>query len=60
MQWFDKRLGEIIYPDEEVVEALQALESDANEELRQAIKETLGKIHEIQAILNKHTQTQNH
>lgn len=44
-----KQLGEIIYPDEEVVEVLQALESDANEELEQAIKETLERIHEVQS-----------
>ena len=31
-----KRLGEIICSDEETIDALQALESDANEELQQA------------------------
>lgn len=43
-----KALGNVIYRDEEVVEALQTLEGDKNKELQQTIKETLGKIHEVQ------------
>lgn len=40
-----RRFGEIIYPDEKVLDALQALERDADEELRDAINQTVGKIH---------------
>ena len=41
-------LGKVIYPDAEIVEALQTLESDGNEELQRTIKETLGTIQEVQ------------
>lgn len=43
-----KRFGEIIYPDRKTVEALQALEVDADGELQSAINQTIGKIHEVQ------------
>ncbi len=39
-----KRLGEIIYPDAEVVEALKIFESHYGDELRQVTRETLRKI----------------
>ena len=39
-----KRLGEIIYSDDEVVNALEKLKNDANEDLQQAIIKTLEKI----------------
>ena len=45
--WAAKALGRIIYSGEEIVDALQALEDDENEELRQAVKETLGKIQQV-------------
>lgn len=39
-QW----LGKIIYPDEEVVNALKSLENSDNRELQQVVKEALGQI----------------
>jgi predicted nucleotidyltransferase len=43
-----KRLGEIVYPDEEVVEALKALGICSNEGLQVAVKETIGRIQKAQ------------
>jgi hypothetical protein len=45
--WAAKALGKVIYSGGEIVDALQALEDDENEELRQAVKETLGKIQQV-------------
>ena len=42
-----KRLGEIIYPDEKVRNALQALESSDNEELRGAVEETIRRMPQV-------------
>ena len=43
-----KRFGEIIFPDGKTVEALQTLESNADEELQDAINQTISKIHKVQ------------
>lgn len=43
-----RRFGEIIYPDGKAVEALQALEGDADGELQDAINQTIGKIRKVQ------------
>lgn len=42
-----QRLGEIIYPDAEVLNALQALERCENEELRGAVKETMRRMQQV-------------
>jgi hypothetical protein len=43
-----KRLKEVIYPDEEIISSLRTLEAVDNEELREAIKETIGRIQVVQ------------
>lgn len=45
--WAAKALGKVIYSGIEVVDALQALENDENQELRQAATESLGKIQQM-------------
>jgi hypothetical protein len=45
--WAAKALGKVIYSGGQIVDALQALENDENEELWQAVKETLGKIQQV-------------
>ena len=44
-----RRFGEIIYPDGEIVDALQALEGDADGELQDAINQTIGIIYKLQS-----------
>jgi hypothetical protein len=43
-----KRLGEVIYPDEEILSTLHTFEKSDNEELRQATKETIGRMQVVQ------------
>ena len=42
-----KRLGEIIYPDEETLDALKALESCANREMREVVNNTISWIQQM-------------
>ena len=42
-----KRLGEIIYPDEKTLDALKALESCANREMREAVNNTIDWIRQM-------------
>ena len=42
-----KRLGEIIYPDEETLDALKALESCANREMREVVNNTINWIRQM-------------
>ena len=42
-----QQFGEIIYPDEKVLSALRALEDCEDEELRAAVKETIGRIQTV-------------
>ena len=42
-----KRLGEIIYPDEETLDALKALESCANIEMRGVVNNTINWIRQM-------------
>ena len=42
-----KRLGETIYADEEIIDALRADESRGGEELRQAVQETMQKMRSV-------------
>lgn len=48
-----KRLGEIIYPDAEVVAALQFFESHHSDELRRVVQETLKKIHRARCLTSR-------